>query len=94
MGRAAGAFSLKQVALLHEEQSRFQKIEVFRPRRGVISCCSTAAPWSAARDNFIYHEMMTHPVLFTHPAPERVAIIGGGDCGTLREVLRHPEVNA
>jgi spermidine synthase len=36
--------------------------------------------------------MMTHPVLFTHPAPRRVAIIGGGDCGTLREVLKHPEV--
>ena len=36
--------------------------------------------------------MMAHPVLYTHPAPRRVAIIGGGDCGTLREVLRHPEV--
>jgi spermidine synthase len=41
------------------------------------------------RDNFIYHEMMTHPALFSHPAPERVAIIGGGDCGSLREVLKH-----
>src|SRR5699024_3309462 len=37
-------------------------------------------------------EMMSHPVLFTHQKPETVVIIGGGDCGTLREVLRHPEV--
>ena len=44
------------------------------------------------RDNFIYHEMMTHPALFTHPSPKRVAIIGGGDCGSLREVLKHPAV--
>jgi spermidine synthase len=44
------------------------------------------------RDNFIYHEMMSHPVLFTHADPKRVLIIGGGDCGTLREVLKHPGV--
>jgi spermidine synthase len=36
--------------------------------------------------------MMSHPVLFSHPEPRRVAIIGGGDCGTLREVLRHASV--
>jgi spermidine synthase len=44
------------------------------------------------RDNFLYHEMMTHPALFTHARAKRVVIIGGGDCGTLREVLRHEEV--
>src|SRR5690606_6241225 len=44
------------------------------------------------RDNFLYHEMMSHPALFTHANPRNVAIIGGGDCGTLREVLRHPGV--
>jgi spermidine synthase len=44
------------------------------------------------RDNFFYHEMMAHAPLFTHPNPRNVVIIGGGDCGTLREVLRHPGV--
>jgi spermidine synthase len=44
------------------------------------------------RDNFLYHEMMTHPALFTHARAKRVVIIGGGDCGTLREVLKHDEV--
>src|SRR5690606_33067194 len=38
------------------------------------------------------HEMMSHPALFTHSNPKRVVVIGGGDCGTLREVLRHKEV--
>ncbi len=35
---------------------------------------------------------MAHPALFSHAAPRKVLIIGGGDCGTLREVLRHGEV--
>jgi spermidine synthase len=44
------------------------------------------------RDNFIYHEMLSHPALFSHANPQRVLIIGGGDCGTLREVLKHDTV--
>jgi spermidine synthase len=46
------------------------------------------------RDNFLYHEMMSHPALFTHADPKRVVIIGGGDCGTLREVLKHKGVES
>jgi len=42
------------------------------------------------KDEFIYHEMIAHPVLFSHPNPERVLIAGGGDGGSLREVLKHP----
>ncbi len=86
------AFSLKLKRKLHEEQTPFQKIEIFETetfgRLMVIDGCTMVS----SRDNFLYHEMMSHPALFTHPAPRRVLIIGGGDCGTLREVLRHPEV--
>lgn len=41
------------------------------------------------RDNFIYHEMMVHPALFSHQAPRHVVIVGGGDCGALKEVSKH-----
>ena len=41
-------------------------------------------------DEFIYHEMMAHVPLFSHGQVRRVLIIGGGDGGMLREVLRHP----
>jgi len=44
------------------------------------------------RDEFVYHEMITHVALVTHPNPKRVLIIGGGDGGTVREVLKHPNV--
>lgn len=46
------------------------------------------------KDEFFYHEMLAHPALMAHPKPERVLIVGGGDGGTLREVLRHQAVKA
>ena len=44
------------------------------------------------RDEFIYHEMISLPALNTHPNPENVLVIGGGDGGTIREVAKHPRV--
>lgn len=44
------------------------------------------------RDEFIYHEMMSHVPLIAHGAAKKVLIIGGGDGGMLREVSRHPGV--
>lgn len=44
---------------------------------------------SASLDEFIYHETIVHPALLCHPLPRRVAILGGGEGGTAREVLRH-----
>ncbi|MHC4182135.1 MAG: polyamine aminopropyltransferase [Planctomycetota bacterium] len=48
---------------------------------------------SAEMDEFIYHESLVQPALILHPRPEKVAIIGGGEGATLREVLRHKTVN-
>ena len=47
---------------------------------------------STERDEFAYHEMMAHVPLFCHANPKDVCIIGGGDGGVLREVLRHENV--
>lgn len=44
------------------------------------------------RDEFVYHEMVAHPALFTHPNPEHVLVVGGGDGGVIREILKHPGV--
>lgn len=46
------------------------------------------------RDEFIYHEMISHVALSSHPAPSKVLVIGGGDGGTVREVLRHEVVES
>ncbi len=89
---AGTAFSLKIKQKLHEEQSQFQYLEIYETETFgnlmVIDGCTMVS----TRDNFFYHEMMSHPALFTHPDPKRVWIIGGGDCGTLREVLKHQTV--
>jgi len=45
------------------------------------------------KDEFVYHEMLCHPSLITHPNPHTVLIIGGGDCGTLSRVLQHSSVH-
>lgn len=42
------------------------------------------------KDEFMYHEMLIHPALLTHPQPEKILIVGGGDGGASREVLKHP----
>lgn len=88
------AFSLKMVKKLHEVQSPFQKVEVYETETFGNLMTIDGATMVSTRENFFYHEMMSHPILYTHPAPKRVLIIGGGDCGTLREVLRHPEVES
>lgn len=89
---AGSAFSLKIKQKLHEEQSAFQFLEIYETETFgnlmVIDGCTMVS----TRDNFFYHEMMSHPALYTHPNPKTVWIIGGGDCGTLREVLKHKSV--
>src|SRR5713226_7848371 len=86
------AISLKIKQKVHDEQSPYQRIEIYETETFGTLMTLDGLVMVTDRDNFIYHEMMTHPALFTHPSPKRVLIIGGGDCGSLREVLKHPEV--
>jgi len=64
-------------ARLHAEQTPFQSIEIHDStdwgKLMVIDGCMMLT----TRDNFFYHEMMSHPALFTHPRARRVVIIGG-----------------
>ena len=46
------------------------------------------------RDDVIYQEMMVHPALFMHSHPKKIAIIGDEQCGVLKEILHHPEVDS
>ena len=86
------AIGYRITAKLDEVQSPFQKIEIYDSTDWGKLMLIDGAMMLTTRDNFFYHEMMSHPALFTHANPRNVVIIGGGDCGTLREVLRHPGV--
>ena len=75
---------------IFSRKSPFQKLEVFDTLPfGRILVLDGIIQLSKC-DEFIYHEMLTHPAMFYHPNPKKILIIGGGDGGVLREVLRHP----
>lgn len=88
------AFSLHlaNAEKLAEKKTPFQHIEIYQTSHFGKLMVIDGCVMLTSRDNFIYHEMMTHPALFTHPRPQKVLIIGGGDCGTLNEVLKHENV--
>lgn len=72
--------------------SAYQQIDVYRTTHWGNLMVIDGFVMLTERDHFLYHEMLTHPGLFSHPDPRRVLIIGGGDCGTLSEVLKHDGV--
>lgn len=86
------AFALKITKKLASEQSPFQLVEVYETENFGNLMMIDGCTMVSSRENFLYHEMMSHPALLTHPNPKNVVIIGGGDCGTLKEVLRHDSV--
>ena len=86
------SFKLTQPQPLHSQKTPFQQIDVYETATFGKLLVFDGIVMLTERDNFFYHEMVSHPALRLHPHPKQVVIIGGGDCGTLHEVLKHPEV--
>jgi len=86
-----GAAQVLQVDnILYDGTSPYQHIQVaVSPLFGRMLILDDAVQ-TTELDEYVYHEMLVHLPLLTHPAPRRVLIIGGGDGGTLEEVLKHP----
>ncbi|OGR02656.1 MAG: spermidine synthase, partial [Deltaproteobacteria bacterium RIFOXYA12_FULL_61_11] len=88
--RSGLTFRVGQV--LYSGHSDFQRIEVFdTPAFGKV-LVMYGSVMLTEKDEFVYHEMLAHPALHVHPAPKKVLIVGGGDGGTLREVVKHDRV--
>jgi spermidine synthase len=84
--------SIRAKRAVMSDASPFQKIEVFDTYGfGRILCLADIVVLTE-RDEFIYHESIVHPAMMMHAAPSRVCIIGGGDGGCVREVLKYREV--
>jgi spermidine synthase len=78
--------------ILYSGKSRFQEIMVFEnPFFGRVLVLDGVVQITE-RDEFFYHEMLVHVAMNSHPDPRRVVVIGGGDGGTVREVLKHKSV--
>lgn len=77
---------------LFRGKSDFQQVEVVESESYGKMLFNDSLAMISEKDEFIYHDMITHVPMFTHPNPKKVLVIGGGDGGTAREVLRHPSV--
>src|SRR5690606_14347239 len=76
--------------ILYEGKTDFQKIAIYKNKEFGRMLMLDGVIQTTEKDEFIYHEMLTHVPLFAHGNAKRVLIVGGGDGGILREVLRHP----
>jgi spermidine synthase len=85
-------YSYEVQKVLYRGKSRFQEIMVFEnPYFGRVLVLDGVVQLTE-RDEFFYHEMLTHVAMHSHPGPETVVVVGGGDGGTVREVLKHKSV--
>lgn len=78
--------------VLFENKTEHQHLIIFQNARWGRVMALDGIIQTTENDEFVYHEMLTHVPMFTHPDPKSVLIIGGGDGGILREVLKHPGV--
>ena len=83
------AARFKVTKVLFSGQSPFQAVDVVETAGHGKMLLNDGLVMLTERDEFVYHDMITHVPLFVHPNPKSVLIIGGGDGGTAREVLRH-----
>jgi spermidine synthase len=77
---------------IYSGKSKFQKIEVFDTQEFGRILALDGLVQLSAKHEFVYHEMLVHPAMFYHPKPEKILIIGGGDGGVLREVVKYKTV--
>jgi len=77
---------------LRRERTPYQDLAVVETLQYGRMLVLDGAVQTTEKDEFVYHEMITHVPLFAHPAPKRVLVVGGGDGGAIREILKHPTV--
>ncbi len=83
---------LKVEKTLFSGKSEFQSVDVVETKGHGKMLLNDGLIMVTERDEFVYHDMITHVPLFVHPNPKNVLVIGGGDGGTAREVIRHTNV--
>jgi len=86
------ALGVEVSKVLHEEQTEFQHLAIVdTPLYGRMLWLDNII-MTNIKDEFVYHEMISHVALNTHPNPKKVLVIGGGDGGAIREIIKHPSV--
>lgn len=79
---------------LYSEESAFQQIDLVETEGFGRMLFNDSIAMVSERDEWVYHEMIAHVPMFVHPGVRRALVIGGGDGGTVRELLRHPSIES
>ena len=78
--------------VLYREKSPYQKVEIFDTYAyGRMLTCDNMV-MCTEKDEYVYHEMIAHVPMLTHDQAKKILVIGGGDGGTVRELLKHDHV--
>ncbi|SJZ33881.1 polyamine aminopropyltransferase [Garciella nitratireducens] len=77
---------------LYMETTQYQEIALIQTLQFGRMLVLDGTVQTTENDEFIYHEMITHVPLFTHPFPKNILVVGGGDGGAVREIVKHPSV--
>lgn len=85
-------FSIKVDRHLFSEKSEFQQVDVFESKEFGKFLTIDGLMMVTEKDEFIYHDMITHVAMATNPDIKRVLVIGGGDGGTVRELTRYESI--
>ena len=86
-------FAIKVSKQLHSEKTPFQQLDVFESADYGRFFSLDGYIMITQKDEFVYHDMIVHPALATNPAIRNVLVIGGGDGGTVRELLRYKSID-
>lgn len=84
--------SVRVKQTLHQEVTPFQSLAVLDTEQFGRMLTLDNIIQTTVKDEFVYHEMITHVALNTHAAPKKVLVIGGGDGGAVREIIKHQSV--
>ena len=87
------ALGFKVEETLFSGKSPFQQVDVVKTKGHGAMLLNDGIIMVSERDEYVYHEMIAHVPLFVHPNPSRVLVIGGGDGGTVREVVKHQNLS-
>ncbi len=85
-------FSIKVDRQLYSGKSEFQRIDIFESPEFGRFLTLDGYMMLTEKDEFIYHEMIAHVPMAVHPDARNILVIGGGDGGTVRELIRYPSV--
>jgi spermidine synthase len=84
------SYAVKRV--IHETQTGHQHLVLFEHRTFGKMLMLDGATQVTSRDEFVYHEMMTHVPILAHGKAREILIVGGGDCGIAEEALKHKSI--